>query len=245
MSMSPSDTIPYVVQQGDTLQSVANMYRTSVKAIEQKNQGVNLNSLAAGQVIFIPVDSYYAPHRRATRACTTRELELMNLMRLLWEQHVFWTRLVILSMVFDLPDVSQATNRLLRNPQDFKAALMPFYGEETAAEFANLLTQHLTIAAELVAASKENNTAAAADAERRWYQNADEIAEFLGSINPYWSAAEWRSMLREHLAMTKQEAVDFLTKDYEHSISQFDAIERMALRMADVMSDGIIRQFSL
>lgn len=244
MNMSPSGTIPYVVQQGDTLQSVANMYRTSAKEIEKKNQGVDLSSLAAGQVIFVPVDSY-ASSRRAARACTARELELKNLIRLLWEQHVFWTRLVILSMVFDLPDVSQVTNRLLRNPQDFKAALLPFYGEETAAGFADLLTQHLTIAAELVAASKANDTAAAADAERRWNQNADEIADFLGSINPYWSAAEWRSMLREHLAMTKQEAVDLLTNEYERSISQFDAIEKMALKMADVMSNGIIRQFSL
>lgn len=245
MNMSPSGTIPYVVQQGDTLQSVANMYRTSVKAIEQKNEGVDLSSIAAGQVIFVPVDSYYANSRRASRACTVRELELINLMRHLWEQHVFWTRLVILSMVFDLPDVNVITNRLLRNPKDFKSALIPFYGEETAAEFANLLTSHLTIAAELVAASKENNTNAAADAERRWHQNADEIAEFLGSINPYWSAAEWRSMLREHLAMAKQEAVDYLTKDYEHSVSLFDDIEKMALRMTDVMSDGIVRQFSL
>ena len=47
-----------------------------------------------------------------------------------------------------------------------------------AARFDSLLTSHLVIAAELVKAAKAGDSRAAADAERRWYANADEIAAF-------------------------------------------------------------------
>jgi hypothetical protein len=94
-----------------------------------------------------------------------------------------------------------------------------------------------------VKAVKAGNSTAAADAEKRWYANADQIAAFLGSINPYWSAEEWRNMLYNHLAMTKAEAVDILTGKYEDSIRVFDDIEQEALAMADMMTQGLMGQF--
>jgi hypothetical protein len=151
--------------------------------------------------------------------------------------------LTIVSMVFDLPDVDFVTNRLLRNPKDFEMLLSPLYGERIASAFADLFTSHLVIAAQLVQAAKAGDTEAAEDAEKSWYVNADEIAAFLGSINPYWSVQEWKTMLYEHLAMTKSEAVYILTGQYEESIDIFDRIEALALRMADVMTQGIIGQF--
>ncbi len=169
---------------------------------------------------------------------------LSNHLRMLWVQHVVWTRLTILSNVFGLPDVDLVTKRLLRNPVDFESALKPFYGNVTASRFANLLTSHLVIADQLVKAAKAGDTAAAADAEKRWYSNADEIAAFLASINPYWSRDKWRAMLYEHLALTKSEAVDMLTGNYSGGISTFDKIEKQALEMADVMTAGIVKQFN-
>ncbi|NLT15420.1 MAG: acetylglutamate kinase [Clostridiales bacterium] len=166
-------------------------------------------------------------------------------LRTLWEQHVFWTRLFIISAAFSLPDLDLVTKRLLRNPKDFQEALKPFYGDETASRFATLLTDHLKIAAELVNAAKAGDNNAAADAEKRWYANADDIAAFLASVNPFWSEREWRAMLYEHLALTKTEAVDMLTKKYAESITTFDAIEKQALEMADTMANGMARQFAL
>ena len=75
------------------------------------------------------------------------QADLNNYLRLLWEQHIVWTRLTILSIVFDLPDLDLVTNRLLRNPKDFEALLMPLYGDSAASRFEELLTSHLTIAA--------------------------------------------------------------------------------------------------
>jgi hypothetical protein len=171
------------------------------------------------------------------------QLQLSNLMRMLWEQHIVWTAFTIKAIAEDSPYTDLVVKRLLRNPKDFEAALRPIYGSEKAAMFADLLTKHLEIAAEVVKAAKAGNTAAANDAEKRWYANADEIAAFLASINPYWSMEEWRQMLYEHLRLTKTEAVLWLTKDYARAISILDDIEKQALGMADMMTEGIIRQF--
>jgi hypothetical protein len=170
---------------------------------------------------------------------------LRDCFRLLWEQHVYWTRMVIMGIVFDLPDLEATTNRLLRNAPDFARVFSRFYGARIASEFNRLLTDHLVIAAELVKAAKAGNSRAAADAERRWYANADDIVCFLNHINPYWSIKPMRAMWYEHLSLTKQEAVSLLAKDYTKSIDTFDKIEKEALMMADVFSNGIICQFSL
>ena len=186
-----------------------------------------------------PEARFFRRRRRISQA----ELELNNHMRMLWEQHITWTRLTIMSIAAGSADVDLVTRRLLRNPVDFARALEPFYGREIAGEFARLFTEHLVIASELVTAAKAGNSQAAADAERRWYVNADQIAAFLGRINPHWSETEWRTMLHEHLALTKAEAVDILTEQFEAGITVFDEIERQALTMADTMTRGIVRQF--
>lgn len=178
----------------------------------------------------------------APQRISMAEAELRNHLRMLWEQHIFWTRLTISGIVFALPDSEYTTNRLLRNPKDFEQLLAPLYGQEVAAKFASLFTDHLVIAAQLVQAAKSGNQSAATEAEKKWYANADEIATFLARINPYWSARDWQMMLHEHLALTKTEVVDLLTKKYAESIHVFDLIEQQALKMADIMAYGIARQ---
>ncbi len=176
-------------------------------------------------------------------AITPALLRLHDQFRVLWEQHGVWTRATIESIVRGLPDVQVVTNRLLRNPADFQLVLQAFYGPAIASRFAALLTDHLVIAAELVRAAAAGDDAAAAGAEMRWYANADEIAGFLGSINPWWSAAEWRAMLHHHLALVKAEAVNLIGEDYAAWVAVYDEIERQALGMADTMSGGIACQF--
>lgn len=169
------------------------------------------------------------------------EVDLLNHMRMLWEQHTLWTRMTIMSIAYDLPDVDLVTNRLLRNPMDFEILLRNFYGNKVASKFSNLLEEHLIIAAELVKAAKSGDNNTAVDAEKRWYANADEIANFLSSINPYWSQEDWKTMLYLHLALTKAEAVAIISKNYAESIALYDKIEMQGLEMADMMTEGIIR----
>jgi len=243
MSLCPMGAFPYTIHPGDTLWLIAKRFNTTINEIAAINSGIDINNLYAGQVICVmPRYGYYSPSNYPTSAKISKSAaDLNNQLRMLWEQHVFWTRLTILSMVFDFPDVDLVTQRLLRNPKDFETLLRPLYGDAIASKFS---TDHLVIASQLVKAAKAGNSAAAQDAEKRWYANADEIATFLAEVNPYWSFEQWRSMLHEHLALTKNEAVDMLEQNYSDGISTFDKIEQQALTMADVMTSGIVRQFA-
>lgn len=168
---------------------------------------------------------------------------LNNLMRMLWEQHAAWTRMTIISIAEGLQDEDLVTRRLLRNPKDIAGAFLPFYGSEIAAMLDHLITDHLVIAAELVKAAKAGDSAAAEDAERRWYANADEIAMLLNCINPYWSRESMTQMWRRHLAQVKSQAVARLHKDYAADIAIYDEGEKLLLEMADELTEGIVRQF--
>lgn len=174
---------------------------------------------------------------------TQPEIGLMNTMRALWEQHVAWTRMTIISIAANLPDQELVSQRLLRNAKDMGNVLKPLYGNKAANEFSYLIREHLLIAARLVEAAKAGNTSEAASAERAWYENADEIANFLNSINPNLPAAAVREMFYQHLALTKSEAVARLSGNFAKDIAVYDKIQRQALAMADAITAGIVKQF--
>lgn len=191
------------------------------------------------------INMYYNQCCYHTPVYTQAQVNLMNQMRMLWEQHGVWTRSTITSLVFGLPDTEFVVARLLRNPVDFEHVLQIYYGAVIATRFRDLLTEHLVLAADLVKAAKAGDNIAAAEAERKWYANADAIAALLGSINPYWSEQQWRMMMHQHLALVKAEAVEMLAGHYAASIAVYDQIEIQALGMADVMAAGIIKQFHI
>lgn len=167
-------------------------------------------------------------------------------MRKLWEDHITWTRLVIIGIFADLPpqDVDASTGRLLQNQVDIGNAIKPFYGEEAGEQLTALLRDHILIAAEILQAAEDRNDAVLSDAIARWYANADDIAEFLNAANPKnWPLEEMRSMLRAHLDLTLEEAVTYLNGNYEASVAAYDQVHPQALEMADMLSDGIIKQF--
>ena len=169
--------------------------------------------------------------------------DLTNYMRMLWEQHVTWSIIAIMGILHDLPEKELIIQRLLRNPMDFVNALMSFYGEESAQTFEELFTGHLTIAAELIEAIEAGNTSSITEIEQRWFDNADQIAGFLASINPNWSVDDWSAMLDEHLELLRANIDYMVTKNYEESINTYDDIQSQALEMADMMAEGIYLQF--
>jgi hypothetical protein len=180
----------------------------------------------------------------ASNKVPLREVTFRNEMRKLWEDHVTWTRLFIVSAVADLPDAGPTAQRLLQNQVDIGNAIKPYYGEAAGEQLTALLTDHILIAADLVAAAKSGDTAAFEAAHTAWYANANDIAAFLASANPHhWPEAEMAAMMREHLDLTLQEAGARLAGDWAADIAAYDQIHLQGLHMADMLSDGIISQF--
>ncbi len=180
----------------------------------------------------------------SNQTCITKSQEDLTLkMRELWAEHVIWTRMFIMSVADNTSDKALVTERLLQNYDDMADAMKPYYGNEAGDKFGDLIEEHLLTAATLVEAAKAGNSTAAAAAEKKWYENADEIAAFENSINPNWDKTAQMAMWHDHLNVTKDEAVARLTMNYTADIEAFDQIEAQANMMADSWSDGIMKQF--
>lgn len=194
----------------------------------------SLPAVAAGRTSAAP-----SPHAGMAKQFAFREA-----MRKLWEDHVVWTRQFVVSAVADLPDKAAATERLLRNQADIGDAVKPFYGDAAGQRLSALLREHITVAAELVAAVKAGDKAKSEDAGQRWNANADEIATFLSGANPKaWPAAEMKKMMREHLELTTVEVAARLRGDWAADVAAYEKIHTQILHMADMLSAGIISQF--
>ena len=75
-------------------------------------------------------------------------------MRKLWEDHVTWTRLAIVSFAAGLPDLQATEDRLLRNQTDIGNAIKPYYGQAAGNRLTALLREHILGAVALLQAAK-------------------------------------------------------------------------------------------
>jgi hypothetical protein len=164
-------------------------------------------------------------------------------MRKLWEDHVTWTRLFIVSALAAAPDTNATAERLLQNQTDIGNALRPLYGDAAGAQLTALLRDHILTAADLLGAAKAGDSAKVTSTNTRWYANADEIAGFLAKANPaHWPVGTVGPMMREHLDHTLSEAVNQLKGDFAAGIADYDRIHLQILEMSDMLTDGIVSQ---
>jgi len=205
-----------------------------------------LLALAGALAMSEPATAHAGSHDsdHAATAGSARQATLHDGMRKLWEQHVAWTRLTIVSFAANTPELPATQARLLRNQTDIGNAIKPYYGRAAGNQLTELLREHITGAVAVLQAAKAGDTAALAAAKGAWYANGRQIADFLNAANPRnWPRATLRSMMRTHLDQTIQEAVAQLTGDYAASVRMYDEIEDHILTMADTLSSGIIAQF--
>ena len=65
----------------------------------------------------------------------------------------------------------------------------------------------------------------------------------MSKANPNWPIADMKMMMDNHLKLTTDEAVQRIKKEYDADIVAFEKVEEEILKMADMLTDGIIKQF--
>lgn len=180
---------------------------------------------------------------QTTEIISAKQLDFRMNMRKLWEDHITWTRLYMISAIAEADDKDNVAQRLLKNQEDLGNAIKPYYGDKAGDQLTSLLKTHITTAVSLIDAAKNSNQNALNDANTKWYQNANDIADFLSTANPNLPKDDMRAMMKEHLDLTKQEAVDIINKKFDADIADYDKIHTQILGMADTLSVAIIKQF--
>lgn len=198
-----------------------------------------------GIVILFSLFAASSNTSQIVNAVTRTFSEFVARFRQLWQEHVQWTREVISAIADGIPaDITAASARLLKNVPDMMAVFGKFYPQTLVAPLSALFTEHLTIAAELVSDLKRGDMIAAANSDARWYANANALSNQLNKMNPqFWKKAELNAMFKEHLDLTKQEAVQRIQNDYAGSITTYNKIQDHALKMSDYFTTGLAKQF--
>ena len=229
--------ILYVIRPGDTLFNLANKFGVTVQEIINSNLALDPYNLRVGQQIYIyprlPSNYWWSVH----------QVDLLKRMNLAWEQHIMWTRMLLISIADNLKDLNATEKPLLQNPKDIASIFRKYYGNAFANKIENLLTEHLAIGKDLIVALKNNNQKLVKELTDKWYKNADDIAEAFSRVNPYYSKERLKDMLYDHLELITDEVTARLRKDYSADIETFDKVQQGILKMSQYFVEGIFKQF--
>jgi len=92
--------------------------------------------------------------------CITKaQVDLNMEMRKLWEDHIMYTRMVVVEIVANTTNDATVA-RLLRNQDDIGNAIKPYYGDGAGNKLADLLKQHELLAGGVINAAKTGNSTA-------------------------------------------------------------------------------------
>ena len=169
--------------------------------------------------------------------------QLKGDIRKLWTDHVMWTRLYIVSTLEGLDDQEKVLARLLENQEDIGNAFKPYYGEAPGNKLTELLKDHILLAGKVVDAAKSGNNANFERYNKEWYKNADDIADFLSKANPNLPNEELKEFLEMHLELITEDVKARLAKDWDSSIIALDKGMDHILKLADTLSNGVVKQF--
>lgn len=174
---------------------------------------------------------------------TPKMVQLKTSMQKVWIDHTIWTRSYIVSAMSNRADQKDVLDRLLRNQQEIGNVFKSYYGEEFGNKLADLLREHILIAGKIVAAAKEGKQNELEKLQKDWHRNADVIAKFLSAANPNWSFKELQDMLYTHLEYITEIVVSCLKGDWKADIAATDKNEIHMIHLADILTEGIIKQF--
>ncbi|WP_170318670.1 MULTISPECIES: glycosyltransferase [unclassified Paenibacillus] len=181
---------------------------------------------------------------KADSVCLSSKMVQLKVdMQKVWIDHTIWTRSYIVSAISNRPDQKDVLDRLLRNQQDIGNVIKPYYGEAAGNKLADLLREHILIAGKIVAAAKAGNQADVKKLEADWHRNADDIAKFLSAANPNWPFKTLQDMLYTHLQLITEIVLACLNGDWKADIAATDKNEIHMIHLADILTEGIVKQF--
>ena len=216
--------IVHTIKEGDSLYKLAKQYMTTVTELILENPGVNPYNLQVGMRFNIcPGPGYAVPEEK--------EDSLSEEMMRAWLEHVYWHRMLMLSMPMEETTQMQRSNeqatkeRLLRNVGEIVNTFQGYLSQTELNQLRDLLLEHEDIAAEMMKA---------------WYENAAKMASLLAKKMKPGSETELRRMLFEHLDLLRQEMEQYYDGEYKKSIETFDIAAEQAESLAKFIASRLV-----
>ncbi|WP_282156319.1 glycosyltransferase [Cytobacillus gottheilii] len=155
----------------------------------------------------------------------------------LWTEHFVWSQSYIVSEMEDLDDRDAVLNRLLKNQEDIGVSLSPYLGEKGTAQVTALLKDHILLAGKMIKAAKNGEKETIAQEQKKWYENANELAAVLSEANPSWQEKTLQNMLHIHLEHMENYISARIIRDWEAEITAADESLVHMQKLADYLAE--------
>ena len=172
-----------------------------------------------------------------------RQAELFGEMRSIWQNHVWQDREATIAIINNLPSTQSSVDFALTTPVILGDLYSRYYSDRSAKKIEDTFAQHIKIAGSIVTAATAHDQAQLETLTKQWYQNADEFAKVLASLNPHYNEDEIRKMMYEHLRLILLMVSQIVNGKYSEGVNTFKQILKEAQEMADYLSKGLIAQF--
>ncbi len=175
---------------------------------------------------------------------TRKTVELHLALRNLWGDHIFWIRNVVLTTKLGDKEAAKAADeQVVQNAKAIADAVVPYYGKAAGDKLFTLLAGHYASVKDFMNAAFAANKAGMDSAKTKMLNNAKEIAVFLSSANPNWPEQALLSALGSHGALHMAQIEEINAKKFEAEAKTWEQEKAQVFQIADVLSDGIVKQF--
>jgi len=229
-------TTYHVVQQGDTFYRLAQRYQTTVPDIIRRNPGINPYNLQVGTRLRIC--NGHENHNNSKE-----EMDLNNDMRMAWSRHNFWDAMSKISQLYNLANTDAVMERLMQTPEEIASIFAKFYPQSTVNQLQQLLTEHVRLAGELIAAHKNDSADRMEQVENQLNQNADQTARMLANANANYEYDDLRRMLRKHLELMRNSMMATTNGEHTEAVRMMDENDALLMELADALTNGLVEQF--
>ncbi|HEX5797810.1 MAG TPA: hypothetical protein VFX79_00495 [Candidatus Saccharimonadales bacterium] len=145
---------------------------------------------------------------------------------------------------YDEHDSSIAViDELDKNSQQLAGIIGEFYGDEAEASFLKLWQDQVTFFINYTVSAKNNDTEGKEQALSDLENYSREAAEFLAGLNSNLSADSLKPLLTEHRDLMITSINEYMEAKYVEALDKESKAYEQAGKVADAISDGIVKQF--
>jgi len=170
---------------------------------------------------------------------TYSQMNMIFNARIYYKRLMTWTREFLISKYYGIGTAEELFGRLYLESLEIGNMLEVVYGREYSNQYSQYGCQFAIGLRDLITAQQAGDMEAVSEHVNALYENITNRSKFLASINPYFSANEWRNLLNTYLQVTLEEANAIATGDYSADLQEYERLTDLTNQMGDTFAQGL------
>jgi hypothetical protein len=188
---------------------------------------------------YITTDCQCTNHLMPEQCLTYEEMNQVYNIRMFWFELDTWIRAYMLSRYKGIGNSEEILARLKQVPVIYTDMLDQVFGDGATERDLQLINEHIDLIDALITAQIQGDTDEVNRLTQLLYQNADQRAAFLASVNPYWDQNEWKARLYEKIRGNINQLTTFQTGDFARNLDIFSTLLDQAESTSSYYAQGL------